>query len=115
MGNLGGMEVVVILLVALIVLGPTKLPEAARQVGKAVTELRRISGGFQRELREAMQEPLIEADARAKGAAVSRPTQEPAPSPDAAPDTEAAEPAANGEASPTAGSESTPADPTEPS
>ncbi|NIR34626.1 MAG: twin-arginine translocase TatA/TatE family subunit, partial [Actinobacteria bacterium] len=48
MGNLGGMELLVILLVALIVLGPTKLPEAARQVGKAVNELRRLSSGFQR-------------------------------------------------------------------
>ncbi len=67
MGNLGGMEVLVILVVALIVLGPTKLPEAARQVGKAVNEVRRISGGFQREMREALQDPLVEADAREKG------------------------------------------------
>lgn len=66
MGNLGGMELLVILLVALIVLGPTKLPEAARQVGKAVNELRRLSSGFQRELRDAMEVPL-EADARARG------------------------------------------------
>ena len=67
MGNLGGMEVLVIFLVALIVLGPTKLPEAARQVGKAVNELRRISGGFQREMREALQEPLAEEQARDRG------------------------------------------------
>lgn len=66
MGNLGGMEILVILLVALIVLGPTKLPEAARQVGKAVNELRRLSSGFQRELRDALEEPL-EAGARARG------------------------------------------------
>ena len=50
MGNLGGMEVIVILLVALVVLGPKKLPEAARQVGRALTELKRISSGFQREM-----------------------------------------------------------------
>lgn len=67
MGNLGGAEVLVILLVALIVLGPTKLPEAARQVGKAVNEVRRISGGFQREMREALQEPLAEEKARERG------------------------------------------------
>ena len=70
MGNLGGMEVVVILLVALVVLGPKKLPEAARQVGRALTELKRISGGFQKEMREAMQDPIVEAEARAKGARV---------------------------------------------
>lgn len=70
MGNLGGLEVVVILLVALVVLGPEKLPHAARQVGRALTELKRISGGFQKEMREAMQDPIVEAEARAKGAQV---------------------------------------------
>jgi len=64
------MEVVVILLVALVVLGPKKLPHAARQVGRALTELKRISGGFQKEMREAMQDPIVEAEARAKGARV---------------------------------------------
>jgi sec-independent protein translocase protein TatB len=71
MSNIGGLEIIMVLLVALIVLGPTKLPDAARQLGKAVTELRRISGGFQRELREAIQDPIIEAEARARGAVES--------------------------------------------
>lgn len=70
MGNLGGLEVVVILLVALVVLGPSKLPHAARQVGRALTELRRISSGFQKEMREAMADPIIEAEARGRGAEV---------------------------------------------
>ena len=86
MGNLGGMEVVVILLVALIVLGPTKLPEAARQVGKAMTELRRVSGGFQRELREAIQDPIREVEAMARGADLEKPT--PSPTPAAEPEAE---------------------------
>ncbi len=68
MSNLGGLEILMILVVALIVLGPTKLPDAARQVGKAVTEIRRISSGFQKEFREAIQDPTIEAEARARGA-----------------------------------------------
>jgi sec-independent protein translocase protein TatB len=54
MGNLGGGEVLVIMLVALLVLGPAKLPDAARQLGKAVAEFRKVSGGFQRELRDAL-------------------------------------------------------------
>jgi len=58
-GNLGGGELLVILLVALIVLGPTKLPVAVRQVGRVLGELRRISAGFQQELRDAA-EPLME-------------------------------------------------------
>jgi sec-independent protein translocase protein TatB len=68
MGNLGGGEILVILLVALIVLGPTKLPEASRQVGKAVREMRRMSGAFQRELREAINDPITETKAMMKGA-----------------------------------------------
>lgn len=68
MSNIGGLEILVVMMVALIVLGPTKLPDAARQVGRAVAELRKISGGFQREMREAIQDPVIEAEARARGA-----------------------------------------------
>jgi sec-independent protein translocase protein TatB len=77
--NIGGLEVLFVMVVALIVLGPTKLPEAARQVGKFVNEVRRISSGFQKEFREAVQDPIIEAEARARGSiestkmAVSKP------------------------------------------
>jgi sec-independent protein translocase protein TatB len=56
MFNVGGGELLVILLVALIVLGPSRMPEAARTVGKVVGEIRRISTGFQREIREAFDE-----------------------------------------------------------
>src|SRR5690606_28690369 len=49
---------------ALIVLGPTRLPEAARQVGKAMGELRRLSTGFQNELRDALAESEAAASPR---------------------------------------------------
>jgi Tat protein translocase TatB subunit len=55
--NLGTGELLVIFLVALIVLGPSKLPDAARQAGKMMAELRRLSSGFQDEMRTAMREP----------------------------------------------------------
>jgi len=64
MGNLGGPEILVIMVVALIVLGPNKLPEAARQVGRAITELKKLSNGFQQEMRDAMVDPEVEAAAR---------------------------------------------------
>ena len=54
MFNIGGGEFLVIALIALIVLGPQRLPEAARQVGKAMGDLRRISSGFQNELKGAL-------------------------------------------------------------
>ena len=53
MFNVGGPEVLVILLVALIALGPAQLPEAARKVGKAMNEVRKVSTSFQRELTNA--------------------------------------------------------------
>lgn len=52
--NIGPGELLAIAALALIVLGPDRLPGALRQVGRAVGELRRISGGFQDELRRAM-------------------------------------------------------------
>lgn len=55
--NLGTGELLVIFLVALIVLGPNKLPDAARQMGRIMAELRRVSSGFQDEMRSAMREP----------------------------------------------------------
>lgn len=54
--NIGAPEMLVILLVALLVLGPERLPGAARQVGKVMGELRRMSSGFQAELRDAIQQ-----------------------------------------------------------
>lgn len=56
MPNLGGAEILVILLIALLVLGPDKLPGAARSVGKGLSQLRRLSSGFEQEVRSAMGE-----------------------------------------------------------
>jgi sec-independent protein translocase protein TatB len=54
MFNVGSGEFLVIFLLALIVLGPDKLPETARKVGKVIGDLRQMSSGFQQEMREAM-------------------------------------------------------------
>ena len=66
MGNLGWAEIAVIAVVALVVLGPEKLPGAARQVGNVIRQIRRISTGFQQELQNALDEP-VEAEARRRG------------------------------------------------
>ena len=60
MFNLSGSEVIFLLLMALIILGPEKLPEMIRKFGKTYGELKRMSTGFQSELREAFDEPLQE-------------------------------------------------------
>jgi sec-independent protein translocase protein TatB len=53
MFNIGGGELLVILLLALIVLGPQKLPGAVRTAGRVMGEVRRVSSGFQQELKTA--------------------------------------------------------------
>ncbi|HEX2576761.1 MAG TPA: twin-arginine translocase TatA/TatE family subunit [Aquihabitans sp.] len=54
MFNVGGPEIVVILLVALVILGPDQLPKAMRTFGNVMGEIRKVSGGFQNEMRKAM-------------------------------------------------------------
>jgi sec-independent protein translocase protein TatB len=56
--SLGGGEVIAILVIGLIVLGPEKLPDAIRKFGNIYGELRRMSQGFQSELRDAFDEPM---------------------------------------------------------
>ena len=51
------MEIVAILVIALIVFGPKRLPEVSRQVGSAIRELRRMQDSVKAELRDAMAEP----------------------------------------------------------
>src|SRR5687768_14833203 len=68
MPNLGPGEILVILVVALVVLGPEKLPAAARNVGRFLGEFRRMSSGFQAELRDALQEPVDGIPASASNA-----------------------------------------------
>ena len=77
--NLGTGEVLVILVVALVVLGPDKLPGAARQAGRWLGELRRLSSGFQAELRDALQEPVDQTPRSTT--AVPPPQDEPEPDP----------------------------------
>lgn len=69
MFGLGTSEILVILLVALLVLGPQKLPGLARTLGKTLGEFRRVSTEFQRtlnaevEMAEQQKKNSNEADA----------------------------------------------------
>jgi len=50
MPSLGPAEILVVILVALLVFGPHRLPEVARQVGKGVRELRKLQETVRSEL-----------------------------------------------------------------
>ena len=58
--NLQGGELIIIGLVALVVLGPEKLPDAARRVGRIIAQIRQMGDGFVEEFRQAVDEPIVE-------------------------------------------------------
>ena len=55
--QVGPMEILVILVIALLIFGPNKLPEMARTVGRGVREVRRLQRMVQGELEDVMSEP----------------------------------------------------------
>jgi len=55
-----GSEVMFLLIICLVVLGPEKLPDAIRRMGRLYAELKRMSSGVQTDLRKVMDEPLKE-------------------------------------------------------
>ena len=59
--KIGVMELVVIFIVALLVIGPDKLPMYARKFGAALQEFRKASSGMSKEIRESIVGPLQEA------------------------------------------------------
>lgn len=114
MFNISGTEIIVILLLALVVLGPEKLPDAMRKAGRTYAELKRMSSSFQSEMQSALDEPMKEmrdtadmlrnaatfdpkaAATKAVKKAATKPTPaaEPATEPDAEGEVEADSPAA---------------------
>ena len=62
--NLGMPEMLFILLLALVIVGPKKLPEVARQLGKFLAEFKRASNDFKHQIEAEMLN--IELQERAK-------------------------------------------------
>ncbi len=62
--NLGMPEMIFILLLALVIVGPKKLPEVARQLGKFLAEFKRASNEFKHQIEAEMLN--IELQERAK-------------------------------------------------
>ena len=85
MFGIGAQELVLILVVALLVFGPKRLPDLARTLGRGLSEFRRASNDLRQNLRDA--ERLVENDDSAEDAA-KPPAQsgEPSAAPAATPD-----------------------------
>ena len=86
MFGIGMTELIVIFAIALIVLGPKRLPELARSLGRGIAEFRRASNDLRREFMDASDEARIAPPQLADAAA---------PPPPAAPEPPAAAPHAD--------------------
>lgn len=84
LGDLGGLEVLVIALLALIMFGSKRLPEFGRAAGRAIRQFKRATSGVEENLREVMREdPLANALRPAsrqipRGRTLSSPASDPA-------------------------------------
>jgi len=81
MFGIGMTELLVILTVALLVIGPKKLPELARSLGKGLAEFRRASSEMRREFLEVTDEARIDppkksADAKPEASSDPKPPDE---------------------------------------
>ena len=54
-GTLGGPEIIFILVIALIVFGPRKLPEMGKSLGKMMAEFRKASADFKRTVEDEVE------------------------------------------------------------
>ncbi len=93
MPSLGPAEILVVLVIALLVFGPNKMPDIARQVGKGFREFRRVQQHLKSELRDVVSEFDAPTDATvAQQPAPMLPPKDDGPAPDA-PDAPAVPPA----------------------
>ncbi|HJZ11873.1 MAG TPA: TatA/E family twin arginine-targeting protein translocase [Acidobacteriota bacterium] len=56
MGPIGFQELIFILIIALLIFGPKKLPELGRSLGKAIGEFKRASNDFKHSIQKELDE-----------------------------------------------------------
>jgi sec-independent protein translocase protein TatB len=108
MFGIGTGELLLLLVIALLVLGPERMPKLARDVGRTVADLRKTSDELRTEFLnadQALRSPEKLLDVATKIAPPSQPAAEPVVAPPAP--VEAGVPAAEGSAAPDAGATQT--------
>jgi sec-independent protein translocase protein TatB len=78
-------HLIVIFIVALVVFGPEKIPELARNLGKVMAEFRRVTGDLRSTFEGHLRDLEREADARRIAAPAATPAA-PTPAPSASPE-----------------------------
>jgi sec-independent protein translocase protein TatA len=73
LGNIGPLEIVVVLIIALIVFGPKRLPELGRSLGKGIREFRGSLGGNDDEDDDRASSPAEIEPGKAEPVAPKRP------------------------------------------
>ena len=68
-GSLGGPEIFLILVIALIVFGPRKLPDIGKSVGRMLAEFRKASNDFKRTIEDEVEADKLRAMASPDAAA----------------------------------------------
>ena len=61
MPNLGGWEILLILIIVLVIFGPKRLPEMGRSLGKAIREFKSAGKEIQRDITESIDQADREA------------------------------------------------------
>ncbi len=72
--NFGGGEIIVILLAALVILGPDRLPEMGRSIGRAIHRVRTMTSGVESQVRDVIDDPAMQS-IRELGEFAARPRQ----------------------------------------
>jgi TatA/E family protein of Tat protein translocase len=57
MGPIGIQEMILILIIALIVFGPKRLPELGKSIGKTLAEFKRASNEIRQNIEKELEEP----------------------------------------------------------